>query len=465
MQRLFPGFYAPTEQSLETLWSDGVFVLDSSVLLKLYEVPEQTRQETFAALRKLGNRLWVPHQAALEYQRNRAKTIGMARSRVEQALDPMTSALQGFLRAAEALKLAERGHSDAAARLAEIRSGGDEVMAAARAAIANHVDINGEDPIRTELDALLAGKVGVAPTAEQLSEWSKDAVHRYGHRMGPGHQDQEKMKHPTYMMDGLVFDKRYGDLYIWMQTVGHASSAGIRNLVLITNDRKGDWWKVTDHGIAGPLPEICSEIRAEGGVENFWMYDLETFLREAEQRLDVSVSKTTLSDVSIPTEFLIDFVDSAKQVQFRRRIEIASPYQPDAEAGVHMTLAARRIARRNAMLSDNGFHVMEADSIVAVGYKTVGDEAVVGAAILEHQLGDAEASEVLREELASMRVLLSARRFEIFVGAQTILGAVNDRKVARWVGRQVGMMEVDAAVIEVYYGAAGKFKLIETLAT
>ncbi|HIE5096355.1 TPA: PIN-like domain-containing protein [Stenotrophomonas maltophilia] len=28
----------------------------------------------FAALRKLGRRLWVPHQAAFEYQRNRAKT-------------------------------------------------------------------------------------------------------------------------------------------------------------------------------------------------------------------------------------------------------------------------------------------------------------------------------------------------------------------------------------------------------
>ncbi len=380
----------------------------------------------------------------------------------------MIASFHSFLKSAEALKLGERGNSDAAKRLNEIRVSGEEVITAARAAIANHVDLTGEDPVRAELDTLLNDKVGRAPTSEQLRDWNKEAEIRYGHRMGPGHMDQDKMKHPTYMLDGLVYDKRYADFYLWMQTISHASEPAIREVVMITNDRKADWWKVTDHGIAGPLPEICSEIRSKADIERFWMYDLETFLREAEHRLDVSVSETTLSDVSIASDYYIEHLDS-KRLRFLRKTDpslaAASQYYYRADAEHHGREQRSRMRLKDTLVT-NGFQVMDASETIAIGYR-IGDDnrSIVGAAVFEPKAHSRAAAMALREEVSTMSALTEARRIEIYVSAATILTAIDDGRVSAWVHEQIVSIGIEGVTVEVYYGAEGMFKLITTIET
>lgn len=57
------------------MWRECTFVLDANILLNLYRYRPEERDQFLAILSKLKERIWLPHQAAREYQRNRLKVI------------------------------------------------------------------------------------------------------------------------------------------------------------------------------------------------------------------------------------------------------------------------------------------------------------------------------------------------------------------------------------------------------
>lgn len=75
MRKMFPGYYCPTEEEFTSLWNDCLFVLDANILLNLYRYTIETSNKLLEILKAISGRLWVPHQAAQEYQRNRLKVI------------------------------------------------------------------------------------------------------------------------------------------------------------------------------------------------------------------------------------------------------------------------------------------------------------------------------------------------------------------------------------------------------
>jgi hypothetical protein len=70
MRELFRGFYSLPEREKEAAWAEGLIILDTSALLNLYRYPIPARDRLLTVLELLKDRLWLPHQAALEYQRN-----------------------------------------------------------------------------------------------------------------------------------------------------------------------------------------------------------------------------------------------------------------------------------------------------------------------------------------------------------------------------------------------------------
>jgi hypothetical protein len=71
MRDLFPGYFTPTDAEFEKLWSECVFGFDANVLLGLYRSTPETQEIFFAVLEKIKDRIFLPHQAASEYLRNR----------------------------------------------------------------------------------------------------------------------------------------------------------------------------------------------------------------------------------------------------------------------------------------------------------------------------------------------------------------------------------------------------------
>lgn len=54
------------DSSLQAALIAGLVVVDANVLLALYEVAPSAREEVLDVLTSLGDRLWVPHQVAIE---------------------------------------------------------------------------------------------------------------------------------------------------------------------------------------------------------------------------------------------------------------------------------------------------------------------------------------------------------------------------------------------------------------
>ncbi|MBB1247699.1 PIN-like domain-containing protein [Rhizobium sp. G21] len=75
MREQFKEFYAPTDEEYKVLWNNGIFVLDASVLLELYRLPDESRNQILSTLEQIADRIFVPYQAALEFQRNRITVI------------------------------------------------------------------------------------------------------------------------------------------------------------------------------------------------------------------------------------------------------------------------------------------------------------------------------------------------------------------------------------------------------
>ena len=94
MRDKFPGFYPPAD--FNQLWQNATFVLDTNVLLNLYRYPKTAREQLLATFDKISNRLFVPFQAALEYQRNRLAVIQEQKKRFS-ALRSKLSSIPGML--------------------------------------------------------------------------------------------------------------------------------------------------------------------------------------------------------------------------------------------------------------------------------------------------------------------------------------------------------------------------------
>ncbi len=75
MREIFSGYYRPTDDEFSALWKNALFVLDANVLLNLYAYSTETMKEFIGILEGISDRLWVPYQAASEYQRRRLGVI------------------------------------------------------------------------------------------------------------------------------------------------------------------------------------------------------------------------------------------------------------------------------------------------------------------------------------------------------------------------------------------------------
>jgi len=65
-ERSVSGLLPP--ENFQELWDKATFVLDANVLLNLYRFPKGAAHDLLDVLERLSDRLWLPHQATVEYQ-------------------------------------------------------------------------------------------------------------------------------------------------------------------------------------------------------------------------------------------------------------------------------------------------------------------------------------------------------------------------------------------------------------
>lgn len=75
MRKTFRSYYRPTEYEFSELWRDSLIIPDANVILNLYSYSPETRDAFIDIFTQVSDRLWIPYQAAYEYQNRRLETI------------------------------------------------------------------------------------------------------------------------------------------------------------------------------------------------------------------------------------------------------------------------------------------------------------------------------------------------------------------------------------------------------
>lgn len=303
-------------------YESALIVLDANVLLYLYEIGAVARTEVFAALAGVGVRLWVPHQAALEFSRNRKRVVKDRISRFTSVRRSLRAAardaaglLEDTVEQVTELRIKNRTSRPwdlAEARLdrSSLEARLDGVMDSALTELedleAEHdlhpQDMQGNDRLFDEIDHLLTGVIGAAPSREQLRALVEEAVSfRFPNRIPPGYSDAGK---ETPLAAA-------GDYLLWREVLDKARDvqSSTLHVLLVTGDMKPDWWLLDEKNV--PIrarPELVQEMRSEAGAE-LLIVSLATFINGVREYLSVHISDDTvgqLREVALESDFVYD---------------------------------------------------------------------------------------------------------------------------------------------------------------
>ncbi|WP_251980307.1 PIN domain-containing protein [Salinibacter ruber] len=304
MQDRFPWFVQPSDEEFERLWQEGTFVFDANILLDLYRRSRSFKEDFFNVLEELDGRIWLPHQVAEEFMRNRPdpissqlrnfekaeeevndwwerlrelsqlrdklESVGDRKGPIEREIDGLLDDRSDFQEAAEAFK------DQVLNSLEELR---ENLLPSGQRAHPT------EDDTLRKLEKVFNGRVGDPYGEERLEEIYEDGKERYADEIPPGFGDADK-DDPS---------RKFADLVIWEQILGYASDHE-KDIVFVTRDtEKEDWWEENSGRTVGPLPYLRKEFREEAGAR-FWMYQGPRFLDRAKDELQVEVKDTSIEE-------------------------------------------------------------------------------------------------------------------------------------------------------------------------
>jgi hypothetical protein len=290
MKDRFRQFRRPTDEEFKTLWEDSTIVLDANVLLNAYRYSDTTRRQLLQLLKRLRKRLWIPHQAALEFHRSRLEVMFERRN----AFAAIRETIEGSQKTlAEKLSSLYR---DTAMDPGVLMGGLEEAHKALLGALSEHekeavepTSSPDEDPIWRSVLELFSGRTGDPYDEAAYDAVCKVAQQRFAAGRPPGYADQAK--------GGT---DQFGDFIIWQQMLDHAKQSG-KPMLLVTDDRKDDWWLKVHGRTISPRPELVAEMWDAGGV-SFYMYQPDQFMTMAATEFKSVVSPEALREVrSLPS--------------------------------------------------------------------------------------------------------------------------------------------------------------------
>ncbi len=256
LRQRFPGYFRPSQEDFTKLWATALIVLDTNVLLDMYRIEEEHADQLFAVFRSIKDRVWVPHQFATEFLRNRENTLASRYVAIKKARD-RTAELEQELR--------EDRHFSAVAAQSLV-----DCVALLEKAAGAEIDSVQNDPRLDAIEEIVGDAIGPEPTPRALEEMISDGKARFERKCPPGFLDgtgAKKKPEPD----------RYGDYFAWCQIMDHAESES-KPVILLTQEKGKDWWAIHHGRRVGPRLELVQEF-ALRTRESFHLYDLRSFCR------------------------------------------------------------------------------------------------------------------------------------------------------------------------------------------
>lgn len=281
MRKVFIGHFRPTKAEFTKLWGECIFTIDANVLLNLYRYSSATRQELEKSLMSVSDNVFITHQAAKEFLRNRLTVTAGQASEYSKA----TKSIKDLL---ATLSSKDRHPFLPDAELPRFKQYYDELVTILERQQQILIDKLTEDEILNFVEHLFDGKTGLPFDAETLEQIAKEGEIRYQKEIPPGYKDNKKDSADDQY-------RRFGDLIVWKQIIEQAKSRN-KPIIFITDDKKEDWWLEQSGKTIGPRPEIVEEFYTLTN-QNMWMYTVDKFIQETARKSKSTVSEEVLEEI------------------------------------------------------------------------------------------------------------------------------------------------------------------------
>jgi len=279
MRNIFPGYYKKTDDEISKMWQDGIICFDANVLLNLYRYSDETRNELISLIEKFPEQICLPHQAALEYNRNRYEVIADQEKTYKEFISKLNQIEKDLKSTSKPPFLSRKNHNALQKVFSNVNNEVEQ-------SIDKYCNYLKQDEIFDKISNVFKGKITDSFNNDDIEAIYKEGVERYEKKLPPGYEDEKTKKDNT----------KFGDLILWKQLIKIAKEKKVP-VILITDERKEDWWwKIKDGRNMGPRHELVYEMKQEAEVD-FHMYSSERFLSHGLKYLKAQVNKKAIEEL------------------------------------------------------------------------------------------------------------------------------------------------------------------------
>ena len=144
-------------------------------------------------------------------------------------------------------------------------------------------DYESDDIILKRLLSLFEGKLGNDFDKNALDKIYAEGEKRYMDNIPPGYKDKDKSHNGKRHL--------YGDLIIWKELMSYSKNED-KDIILISDDLKEDWWERNGGKVENPRVELIREFRQVTG-HVIGIYQQKSFIKKFEKR----PKKATISEI------------------------------------------------------------------------------------------------------------------------------------------------------------------------
>jgi hypothetical protein len=316
MRKEFAWYFGASDSEIKSIWEKGLLTVDANVLLDLYRYHANTRDSLLACIERFQRRLWLSRQAADEFFRNRSKVIISASAGFKQAMEELTKLGKALDATVAQLQTNRIIPGDIAANLRMATrtaiSSAEERVATSGSAHPKFLD---SDPLLEKLLTMFENAVGPNFTEEELKKVKLEAEQRKKMEVPPGFLDEHK-----------AGDRPFGDFFLWRQVLDHAKAKSTP-IILVTSERKEDWWERHSGQTVGPRLELLREAHEYSG-QRILIYQTDRFLEFATERLGGTVDTNVVEEIRA-----VDKLRSTANV-VREAVQSVQSCSPTMSAGL-----------------------------------------------------------------------------------------------------------------------------------
>ncbi|MGO4957158.1 PIN-like domain-containing protein [Luteococcus sp. Sow4_B9] len=284
LKELYPEYNGGGDDFIDDFLDNALIVLDTNILLQVYRQSPMGREQLLGVLKRFDDRLWIPGHVAYEFSKNRAVVIDSRKSHGTAIREIIESSERLLLKAlSDHFAGGQQGRDGIPDYASAVKDAFDHLRPFVKSQVDSISVTLNSDPILTELDELLDGKVGAEVSSEELAALQEKFFIRAAEEIPPGWKDKDKTENPA------------GDYIIWVQMMEKARESQ-RGILYVTLDVKDDQYlKLKSGKLSGPQPSLVREFQRETG-QPYWQVRLSSLTHHVTRHFEVDATEIDTED-------------------------------------------------------------------------------------------------------------------------------------------------------------------------